>query len=402
MGSYRIQNRVTTPKRRWCFLKITYFCPEMENKDSLLGILGTLYKWRNPLIILCAAAGIGTAAISLYMPNYYKATTTFFAASPDQTKPELIFNRSMSLRMEYYGNANDIDRLLTIAESSELLAFLVDSFNLYQHYQIDSNAHKASHVMRETFFSLYEVKKTKRDAIELSIEDKDPQIAARIANAARNKIEDIARRLIQTSQEQTIAAYQNNIDLKERLLLAIGDSLATLRTQYGTYNVVAQTQSLTEQRSEALALFTRDSVRLQVLRANAKVPRDTVYLLEGRVAGLRQEVKVLQTQIDRLNSGVATIYNLEKQYAEANQILGEDRERLKQWQAAYRSEAPTVLLLESAEPPVIKSRPKRSIIVLAAACAAFLFGVIGVLLIDTYKSLDWRQVLNPGENHPTT
>lgn len=357
----------------------------MENKDNLLGLLGVLYRRRRALLWLGGVAGFGVAVISLFMPNYYRATTTFFAASPDQTKPELIFNRMMTMRVEYYGGNNDIDRLLTIAESSELIDFLVDSFSLYRHYGIDSTSHKAPHWMREHFKKLYDVKKTKRDAIELSIEDTDPLMAARLANAARERIDAIARGVIHESQRRTIRTFEENIARKEKQLLAIGDSVAKMRTLYQIYNVVAQTEALTAQKSEALGQYVRDSIRLQVYRANGKVPRDTIYLLEGRVAGLRQEVKTIQQEIDRLNSGIAIIYNLEKQYLEANQILGEDRERLKQWLAANQSNAPAVLVVDAAIPPVVKSRPRRSILVAAATIATLLLGAMGLLLAESYQ-----------------
>lgn len=370
----------------------------MEHNDNLLGVLATLYKWRRPLAMLCAAAAIGTAVITIFMPTYYRATTTFFAASPDQTRPELIYSQGVSMRTEYFGNANDIDRMLTIAESNDLLTFLVDSFDLYAHYKIDSGHYKAPFYMREQFFSLYQVKKTKRDAMEVSVEDTDPELAARIANASRDKIEQIARSLIRESQAQTIKTYQENIEHKERLLMAIGDSVARARSRYGVYNAVAQGEALTAQMSEARALFARDSVRLQVLRANSSVPRDTIYLLDAKVAGLRQEIRVIGAEIDRFNSGIAEVYLLEKQYLEANQALGEDRERLKRWQAAYHSSAPALLLVEAAETPVIKSRPRRSILVAAATMAALLLGVIGVLLLDAYKTVNWRQVLDESKS----
>lgn len=365
----------------------------MENKDNLLGVLGTLYQWRKQLFLLCAAAGIGAAVISLLLPNYYQAATTFLAASPDQTRPEMFFSRTVPIRTEYYGNNADIDRLLTIAESNDLIFFIADSFDLYTHYEIHPEQEKASYLLRQAFMGLYSVKKNKRDAIELTVEDTDPELAARIANAAREKIEQIARNLLRESQVKTIQTFQDNIVSKEQLLMAIGDTLAQLRTHFGVYNVVAQTQSLTGQLSEAIALFTRDSVRLRILRPNAQVPRDTVIMLDAKVAGMRQEVKVLEAKINQLNSGVSGIYNLEKQYAEANLVLSEDRERLKQWQAAYQSEAPAVLLVEAAQTPVVKSRPRRSVLVLAVTFAAFLFGVIGVLLFDAYRNINWREVI---------
>ena len=42
--------------------------------------------------------------------------------------------------------------------------------------------------------------------------------------------------------------------------------------------------------------------------------------------------------------------------------------------------------------PVIKSRPKRSIIVLATVAIAFLFSLIGALLFDTYKDVNWKDI----------
>ena len=59
------------------------------------------------------------------MPVYYRASTTFLAASPDQANPELLFGQG-NLRTQYYGNANDIDRLITLAHSNELVEFLVE------------------------------------------------------------------------------------------------------------------------------------------------------------------------------------------------------------------------------------------------------------------------------------
>ena len=94
----------------------------MKDKDNLIGVLKTLFRWKKQLIILCGAVGIGSIIIVLLLPVYYKASTTFLAASPDQAKPELLFGEG-NLKTEYYGNANDIDRLLTIANSNELVEF---------------------------------------------------------------------------------------------------------------------------------------------------------------------------------------------------------------------------------------------------------------------------------------
>ena len=51
-------------------------------------------------------------------------------------------------------------------------------------------------------------------------------------------------------------------------------------------------------------------------------------------------------------------------------------------------------LVEKADVPLIKSRPKRSLIVLAVILAALLFNVIGILVINTLQDPDWKKMWN--------
>lgn len=365
----------------------------MEKNTSLLGVLRTIFSWKRPILIISATAAIGTALISLLLPNYYQATTVFYAASPDLAKPEILFNRGSQLRSFYYGGENDIDRILTIGESAELLHYLVDSFDLYQHYEINPDRPKARYHVQEELLELYEVTKNKRDAIELSVEDKQPERAAQMANAARTKINHLAQQLIKKNQQRTLKAYQDNIRNKEKELRVLGDSLAQLRARYDIYNVESQSELLADRSSTAKANLVRNQRRLTVLRENRSVPRDTITYLEATVSGMREQVDSLQAQMERFRNGMSLVQQLEKQYTEANETLTEDRERAKQLKATYQSDIPAVILVEEASVPIIKSRPKRSIIVIAAGMIAFIFSVIGVLLFDAYQRIDWRSII---------
>jgi len=119
----------------------------MDRPFDLLGLLHTFYRWRIYIIGLCVAAGLGSIVVTLLMPNYYEASTTFLAASPDQSKPEILFGGG-TIESQYYGNKHDSARLLTLAESKEVVQSLVDSFELYEHYDIDPDDPRAQEVMR--------------------------------------------------------------------------------------------------------------------------------------------------------------------------------------------------------------------------------------------------------------
>lgn len=360
----------------------------MEQKDHLLGVVQTLWNWRKPILIIGVAAVLGTALISLFLPNYYKATTIFLATSPDQAKPDALFSAR-----EYYGNANDVDRLLTIAESNELVEFLVDTFNLYEHYRINQNNPRAGYYVQQKFFSLYEVKKNKRDAIELSVEDRDRELAARIANAARENIDEIAQKLVKEGQSKAIQTFENQILVKQGLLKMLSDTLRVLRNTYGIFNTVAQSETLTEQQSTAQGRLILNRKRLEILKATPGVPRDTINMLNALVFGLEEEVKNIQERMSHFNDGIAVINIYEKQWYESNAQLTLEYERLKIWRSAFEASVPATALVERAEVPIIKSRPKRSLLVLTAGVITFVFCVIAVLLLDNYHGY-WQKTLN--------
>jgi len=61
---------------------------------------------------------------------------------------------------------------------------------------------------------------------------------------------------------------------------------------------------------------------------------------------------------------------------------------------ALAADVPSILIVELAEVPVLKSRPKRSILVLAAGAIAFIIGVFGVLLFNAYQENKWGEAFS--------
>ena len=103
---------------------------------------------------------------------------------------------------KYYGTTDDVERLLTIATSGELVDYMVKEFNLYEHYEMDSTGAKSAFYIAEKFNGLYNVQKTKYDALALSMEDQNPELCAKMANAARKKIESINLQLAKEGQKR--------------------------------------------------------------------------------------------------------------------------------------------------------------------------------------------------------
>lgn len=264
----------------------------MEKNYNVLDLIKSLVKWKRYVIYFCIASAIGSGIVSLILPEYYSSQTMFFAASTDQIKPELFYG-NQSRKLNYYGDRNDIDRILTIAGSDELKFFLIDSFYLYQHYEIDTGDIMAMHKVRRKFDKHFDLKKTAQDALLLRVEDKDKHLAAKMANAARDEIDNIAQKIICENQSKMLFSIKKNINKKESLLQDINKDLIIKREKYGVYNTITQSESMTSYHLATQTSLVSDSAKLEIFKKTEGVHIDTLTMLKARIEGKRQRLNVL-------------------------------------------------------------------------------------------------------------
>jgi capsule polysaccharide export protein KpsE/RkpR len=319
------------------------------------------------------------------LDNYYEAKTVFYPTSPRLANPELLFGYTGQVT-DYFGSDRDLDRLAEIARSREVEDFLIERFDLYTHYGIDSTSKRGIHKLRKRLRKLYTVQKNKNDAIELTVEDRDPQVAADMANAARQKIDEIAQRLTKESQLKLLNAFENNLKRKQVELERLADSLRRVQAFYNIYDVGTQSAQIAGQLSLADLEVIRYRARLEVLESDPNVPRDTLAFIRANLKAYEQQRQQLRAAggntevltVDRLNEAAPRIAILQDMHYQARKQLTYDLERYNQ-----------IL----AEPPPVKSRPVRSLIVLASLLGTFLFTSLAVLVADAYRGVRWRSLL---------
>jgi len=364
-----------------------------KRNDNLLGVIETIFAWKKEIIIVCAIAFVGSAIVAMLKTVYYEASTTFYAASPDLAAPEFIFG-GVSDAMEYYGKDSDIDRVLSIGKSGELAQYLINKYDLYNHYDVDTADMKAPYYVRLIYDDLINIKQNKYDAIVFSVEDEDRELAATIANDARGKIDEIGQRMIKESQKKVLDTYRANIQEKQNALAILNDSLENTREKYGVFNTETQGQVLSSSLGNARARLERDLSRMEAFKGLGGRWRDSVNYLKAVTTAIGNEVAVLQSRLEKFNAGLAPVDVLQQLHEEAREKLGEEQERYKQINTVYNSYFPTIHVSEPASIPVIKSRPLRTLIVVVSTLIAFILSVIGVLILDTYKHVNWRAIVN--------
>jgi capsule polysaccharide export protein KpsE/RkpR len=371
----------------------------MDQRDNLLGVFRSLYRWRKAIRNVCAIALAGSIIVSLFLDNYYKATTIFYPSNPELANPETMFGYTGNIA-QYFGNDRDLDRLDEIANSRELMDFLVKRFKLYEHYKIDSTDEEGPYKVRKRLLKLYSAQKNKNDAIELSLEDTDPVFAMEMANATREKVDEIAQRLVKNSQVNILVAFENNVQHKIREINELSDSLRILQARYSIYDVQAAGERLSNQLSYTQAEIVRAQARIDELEKDPLIPRDTIAYIKADKKAFESERKSLKVEdaegenltITRFKQGAPLIAVIADRHYQARKQLTYDMERYNQMKAAYNTKMPALQVVEMAERPLRKSRPFRSVIVIAAVLTALLFSALGAIIADTYKDVNWKAI----------
>lgn len=355
----------------------------MNTDYSLVDAFQFLYARRKKIGGVVLIVFLASAGVSLLMPNYYKSETIFYAASPDLADPIPIGGTDKNIRI--YGDDTDLDRLFTIASSYELIHFIIDSFDLYKHYGIDSTDAKASFKVREKFLENYQSIKTKYRALQLSIEDKDPAMAATMVNAARNKIEDIAQKIVKEGQRKLLANYEANMIKKQLRNDSLSAKMVEAKAKYNILELGSQAEIYT-------SIITRTEGELQLEKGkldyfvSRKLNKDSINKYASVVMGLQNRLTKIKSEMEVYYKNVTPIRQIENELWRNIDQLNVDKERHKQLLAAVNAPFKALHLVESGQVPVQKSRPKRSVWVLLATFLGFVSFSLYLLLREIYKN----------------
>lgn len=319
----------------------------MEEK-SLIQIIPIL--WRNKVTILSTVfiTGLLTSAVMLTRPNYYRSTTTFYPANSALHDPAMGIGQH---NIEYYGDDRDIDRILTIGNSQEIIDEVIQEFQLSRHYKIDISDNKGKIKLYKKFRKLYNIQKTGFDAVELSVEDKSPEMAQKLTRSLREKVDFKTREIVFGAQADQLKQINRSFTTKRNKLKSLTDSLKVLRIKYNIYD--------TESQGEALAAMEAKS----------------------------NNRKYVQSRIDQFNEGVALVTNLETMQEELNEALADDAIIIDQIESAVESKSSSLYIIEEAQIPLEKSRPKRSLYVIGAMTGMGLVSILLVLIREQLSQL---------------
>jgi uncharacterized protein involved in exopolysaccharide biosynthesis len=213
-----------------------------------------LFKWRKPLFIVMVAALFCSWFFSspLFITPKYKSTVILFPASSSSISKAILSEKGgKNDDLTSLGESEQAEQLLQILNSNKIRDRVIQKFNLMSHYGIDSTSqYKISKLYKE-YEKNISFGSTEYLAVEISVYDQDPKMAAVIANTIADLL-DSAKNDMQ--RQRSVAGFKI-VETEYRELDAeiktIVDSLITLGS-LGVNDVENQSQVFNQQLAIAI------------------------------------------------------------------------------------------------------------------------------------------------------
>lgn len=280
----------------------------------MIEILSVIWRWKKPLFVACILAGVASVVVSLMMDNYYESTSTMFATNPYRMDRQYLFSKEPGKNPVYdLGGSSEIDRFISVCNSRPLQDYIIDKFDLMNHYDVDTDDPLKEFKVRKEFLSNYNVIKNALDAIEITMKDYDPIKAADMVNAIVDKADALNLEINNMVSSNIMNVFSELKLEKEMEFTLLSDSLDQLNRK-GLGSKADLLEGILATKTEELAEV---SDLYDQYKSTGKRTYSTVYILDKaapalKKAGPKRTLIVLGTILATLFLATLTVLFIEQ------------------------------------------------------------------------------------------
>ena len=200
-----------------------------QMQEQRMNLLVTIWKKRKPLMIFTGAGLIVSTVIAFTMTPLFRSTAIVFPAATSTVS--FSEQRNAKASSMDFGEEEQAEQLIQILQSSKVRDKVVERFDLMKHYEIEPSDPNKYYKLVNEYTSHILFVRTRFGSIQIDVLDRDPKLAADIANKIVELIDTVKNEMV---MERTVPAYEINKRKKEQLerekeaVLDQLDSLAAL------------------------------------------------------------------------------------------------------------------------------------------------------------------------------
>ncbi|TGE08487.1 GumC domain-containing protein [Hymenobacter fodinae] len=388
-----------------------------ERPYSLLGLWPIINRWKNLVLAALVLALVLSTLVAFLLPNIYQSTAVFFPTNPQNSDPDRIVEGQ---KLELGGRTEDLDRVITVGESQPVAELMLKRFNLYQHYGVGTPGDdKADTDALREFSDNLDIVRNERDVIELTFQDQDKQLAARITNTMVAVIDSINQQLTLENRRNVLGLYKQRYEFLNKEYEHSRQQVVQARHRYGIFGPEQQSRYLSKEivRLERELNQTGQFVKTEGLRrALKRIQQDEQEKATNTESYLAREIVETQSALAEQGGGGPKSSSLRRalrgltQSSSGNLINAESyingidslnlltarvtdlQDRLVKAQGEYetaelsiKARISSLYVVQKAYPATRKSKPVRWLIIVGSVFLTFALSVVVITLLELYR-----------------
>ncbi len=202
----------------------------MENYFRNSSMFDLISKWKiHLLIITVIGGGLGVLfSSSLFITPKFSSSAVLYPANTIPLSEE-----------------SETEQMLEMLNSQDIRFEVFDAFNLAEHYEISENEPHFISKLNKKFEGNVSIRQTENEAVQITVMDKDPQMAADIANSIIEFYNDKVLSLNKEKSAEYAIAYQEHLNRKQVEIDSLSEQIKKYRKENNLLDFSVQTKEYT-------------------------------------------------------------------------------------------------------------------------------------------------------------
>jgi len=343
-------------------------------------------------VLTCTLVAV---VVALVLPKWYRAKTSILPSQQDQNiglSGNFAQFAMSSAGFELPMMATPSDVYATMLKSETVGRAVIDELGLLDYYHEKSMQRCLLYLKDKTKVSV-----TGEGVIELYFQDKNPEMAAKVANSYIQHLDEVNREVRSGKARSDREFIYGRLQTTKADLDSAQARLLSFQNENEAVDLEKQRDLILEAASGIKTQLALTKVALDVKKKAYSADHPEVIRLETEIRELERQLATLENgdgDASYLNLPLSSIPRLSAEYAElkAEANLQEKvymmlTELYEEARIKEQKDTPTISVLEKAYPPEIKYKPKRSLIVVLAFFGALALAVFISLFADYLENL---------------
>lgn len=376
--------------------------PRKDDEIHLLDLFSALGRQRKLIFILPVITTVLAVAAALYISPKYVSTAVIMPPQQQSSGISAMLGQLGGLASAAGGIAglkNPNDLYVGMLQSRTIADKLIEQFKLKERYDQDTLDET-----RERLAKIREVSNGKDGLISISVIDKDPEFAAKLANAYVVELAAITQNLAITDASRRRLFFEKQLNEAKANLSAAESKMQKMQETTGMLQLDGQVKGIIANEAQLQGTIAAKSVQLKGMRSFATANNPDYLRVQEELRGLQEQLAKLQKGQQKEGdvmipsekipeAGMAYIRSLrDVRYNETIfELLA------KQFELAKIDEAKDSSLIQQLDlaiPAEYSTKPKRALIVIGGLFGGFALAIFIALMRELYSSTKQKMTNN--------